>query len=572
MPRALAWIVGGLFTGLVLLLALQLLRRQPGDVTHAVSASPSGIPQGHVYSGVVEEPDNLNPFTTEGSAAWRYVLRFTHDTLLDTDPQDGTLRPCLAERFAVAPDGLSFTVDLRPDVVFADGEPLRREDVLFTWEVSRSPDIVLGFCGVGLSLVRDVELVGERTLRIHLKQAHFEATRIVGESWIVAQRRFFLDRVAALAAAQRVEPVPPVGSKAFGSLLAQIRGDSGPGTGPYRIGTDSEGRSTWRKGQELRLLRHEGSWWRRERPGTWNFAGVRLRFLHEPAAVTSAVLAREIDWYSQPDAEQLLAAQPGLQRDYRLVAYDSRNLGVFWVRWNCARPELSRPDVRRALGMLFDRTTIQQRYLPGHGPLAVALAKRSAPEYPHDLQPLPYDPPAARRLLRDAGFDPEAGRPLRFSLCVPAAGAAPWFRQIGEQVVDAAQKAGVQVQLQLLDAVGMQRALQGTDWGGVLQMVNFRTWVDPYDWLHSAGAFHETGCFDAEVDDLLAHARTELDAERRAGLLARAHRRVYELQPVSFLAHPLAVMLFNRHIQEATPGPIGLWPERFWVPVEFQRR
>ena len=39
-----------------------------------------------------------------------------------------------------------------------------------------------------------------------------------------------------------------------------------------------------------------------------------------------------------------------------------------------------------------------------------------------------------------------------------------------------------------------------------------------------------------------------------------------------FLAHPLAPMLINKDIEGVHSGPLGLFPERWWVPVELQRR
>ena len=58
---------------------------------------------------------------------------------------------------------------------------------------------------------------------------------------------------------------------------------------------------------------------------------------------------------------------------------------------------------------------------------------------------------------------------------------------------------------------------------------------------------------------------------------ARSRRRLREtilteLQPVAFLVHPLVCVLFNKHIQDAKPGVLGLYPERFWVPREWQRK
>ena len=75
-----------------------------------------------------------------------------------------------------------------------------------------------------------------------------------------------------------------------------------------------------------------------------------------------------------------------------------------------------------------------------------------------------------------------------------------------------------------------------------------------------------------EADRLATAARREPDANRRNELLRELHKVVNDEQPIALLAYPLVAILFNKHIQNAEPGPRGLWPERFWVPPEFQRR
>ncbi|MEY4829647.1 MAG: hypothetical protein RLZZ562_1443, partial [Planctomycetota bacterium] len=70
-----------LCVGALLLQALQP-NRDVAKVDPSAQDSEKA-PQGHVYTGVAEEPDSLNPFTTTSAVARRYVLAFTHDTLLD---------------------------------------------------------------------------------------------------------------------------------------------------------------------------------------------------------------------------------------------------------------------------------------------------------------------------------------------------------------------------------------------------------------------------------------------------------------------------------------------------------
>ncbi|MBK8099376.1 MAG: hypothetical protein IPK26_19890 [Planctomycetes bacterium] len=562
-----AKVAAGLVAALLLVvLAWSWPGRAPAVST--VPISTAGLPQGHVYTGVADEPHDLNPFLTTGAVARRYVLGFTHDTLLDSEPVEGKLRPALARAYTLHQDGRTVDFELRPDVVFADGEPVTPADVLFTWEVARTPDLVLGTIREGLGLIESATLLAAPTptLRVVLQNRHFAAVQAVGESWVVTQKRYWLRRVAELAAQDRIEPVPAPGQPGFGALLTRLTGETGPGSGPYAMAADTDGNPGLRPGIDLRMVRNEVCWRRREHPGSWNLGAIRLLF-RSPQAAFTALLAGEIDWYAYPDAVKLLEQRPELRDRYARHIYDARHLGLHVVVWNCRRPFLADPRVRRALGMLFDRAGIVDRLLEGCGKPAAAFGKLGAPEYP-PIQPLPYDLTQARALLRDAGYDSQGGRPL--SLQVLTSGSVG--RQIADVLVDAGKKIGVAIEVRVVDWNALTKAVGQHDFDAVIRMQGFRNWVDPYDTFHSGGGLNDAGWRNADADRLLKQARVELDDARRAAVYRQFHELVAQEQPMALLAHVFAPVLIDARLQDATPGPLGLWPERFWMPVEHQRR
>lgn len=544
--------------------ALSLLFVQPSAAPPVppMPAVLGGMPQGHVYTGILEEPESLNPFTTRSAVARRYLLGFTHDTLVDLDPATGMPRGALAEHFEVAPGADAVVFTLRDGVRFCDGAPLRLEDVRFTWEVAQSPGVVLGSIGDGLRLLREVEFEAGPPLRVRAKldRPHFAAAQAVGESWLVVQRRWVLDRIAA-AAARSGEPVPTPAEPRFGELLETLRDDPGPGTGPYRF-------AVWRKGQDVLLQRNELCWRRSVAAGTWNLGGIRILFTTSEAAQFGALAAQQVDFFQAQDLDGILARRPELAAHYRKVVYDPAGLVTFVVQWNLRRPLLQDARVRRALGMLFDRRAIVDQLLQGNGRPAVCFAKPGSAEFPAELEPLPFDPPEARRLLRDSGAaDREDGIVVR--LLVPAGMAL--FRRIGDLAVDAGRGVGVEVRVQELEFKTLLARRDGDDWDGALVNVSFRSWIDPYDLFHSSGGGNVVALRDQVVDELLEQARASSEPQRRAAVLQQVHRRLHELQPMALLVHPRAALLLNVHLENAEPGPLGLWPERFCVQPEWQR-
>lgn len=569
-------LVGGL--GLALGLSV-MLRQAPSAVapeSQAGSSAPlgvgaveyrGGIPQGHVYSGLADEPDAVNPFLAHGTTTRRYVLGFTHEGLLDIDPVTGELRPALASAYEPAADSMSCVFTLRDGVKFSDGSPVTMADVLFGWELAKAGHLQFGLVGDAFGRVASAEALSDRRLRLVWKEAHFAVLQAVGESWLVAKRQFFLDRVADLA--RRLgQPVPAVDTAAFAELLGKVKRVTGPGTGPYQLPSEGDEPTTWRRRQDLLLPRNPLHWRSALTPGTWNLAGIRLLFRAQESAPMEA-FAGTVDWYYDPGYKDLLARRPDLADRYRTMVYDYAGQPVLSMIWNCKHKPLDDVRVRRALAHLVDRAAIVRLFEDTARP-AVALTRPSAPDFPNGLQPPAFDGAAARRELREAGFDPATGKPLRLTVLSGS----------GNQVLNRAlalfqhqaTEAGIELTCHELDNTSFVAKKNEGLWDGLLTLRSLRTWGDPYDFVHTNGTDNEGHWSNPEADRLATAARREPDANRRNELLRALHKVVNDEQPIALLAYPLVAILFNKHIQNAEPGPRGLWPERFWVPPEFQRR
>jgi ABC-type transport system substrate-binding protein len=523
-------------------------------------------PQGHVWTGAAEEPGDVNPLTTASQVAKRLVLAYTHDALLDIDPVSGELRPALASAFELADDGRSCLFTLRDGATFADGAPVGMEDVLFGWELWTAKHLSMGHTGDAFARVETVEALDARRFRVTFRARHYAALRIVGTSWLVVQRKFFADRIKARLDAG--EAMPPVASRRFANLLDAIDRECGPGTGPYVLQNEAGGRQDWRQRQDVLLQRNEHCWRREVRPGTWNFGGVRLLF-RDQAGATNALLAGEVDWFSSPQLDQLLAAHPRLVSEYRRADYDYDLLGVFAVLWDCRRPPCDDVRVRRALAMLFDVDSILKSF-PTGASAAVAHAKPGRPEYPTGLGRMPYDIATARRLLREAGYDPALGRPLRLVL-VALDGIEP-LRRIRELFLADCERVGIELEVRPRDVAGYVAEKKQREWHGLLVQRYFRPWQDPYDFLHGDGVDNEGGFRDAEVDALLTAAQQELDPGLRAEAWRRAHTIAHAQQPMALLVHPVASILLHQSVQGEVRGPLGLSVEPAFVRPDQQRR
>jgi len=440
-----------------------------------------------------------------------------------------------------------------------DDAALSDADVMLPFELHRAGHLALGSVGDAMQHVRSAEVV-DGTLRVRFAGDHFDAATVVGEGWLVPSRAWLVARVRAQLDAG--EPLPPVASQRFAELAGRLQRETGPGTGPYTM--YAEGRSQWRARQQVTLVRNERSWRREARPGSWNFAAMRVLFRDQNAA-RNALLRGELDWYSGQDLDALQASHDLLARDYVRHRYDYPQLGVYRIVWNVRQAPFDRPAVRRALDALVDREALRVRF-----PDLVPARAHTKP-YAASCQSLPdpsFDPADARARLRQCGFDPNGGEPLRLRLL--ALTGTEVLEAITDTFRSAARTAGVELQVRELALAPFLAEMRRGGWHGLLVLESFLASGDPHRFLHSQGTNNHGGFADARLDQLLADARREVLADRRDALWQQAHLRAHELAPATLIAHPLATVLLHRRVQGCEPGRFGIRPEWGWVAPEQQ--
>jgi peptide/nickel transport system substrate-binding protein len=242
------------------------------------------------------------------------------------------------------------------------------------------------------------------------------------------------------------------------------------------------------------------------------------------------------------------------------------------VVWNHEKPHLRDKRVRRALTMLFNREDIGQKLLHGLGTPAVAWFKPGQPEYPARLRPWPFDPDAARKLLAEAGYT--SAKPLTVEIL--AIQGQDLYRRILEAAAPAFEQAGVQLVATGVTGSDLVARRGRGDWDGYLmQWSHGGPFIDPFDVFHSsqigAAGMNKGAYRNKKVDEILARARQEMDQDARVKLFQQFNSIFHEEQPITLLVHLRSAILLHRRFQDATPGALGLVPQRWWVRPEDRR-
>ena len=86
------------------------------------------------------------------------------DSLVTRDPDTLKWLPSLATAWKVSDDSLTIDFTIRQGVTFSDGSPLTADDVVYTFELARNPDLEDPGMKVGIEKL-DPRREGERLRR-----------------------------------------------------------------------------------------------------------------------------------------------------------------------------------------------------------------------------------------------------------------------------------------------------------------------------------------------------------------------------------------------------------------------
>lgn len=308
-------------------------------------------------------------------------------------------------------DQLSLSYRLRQGITWSDGTPLTAQDSVFSFDLSRSPDIPVA------------KALPQRT-------STYEALDEVTVKW-TGKPGYVPARFDSLFWA-------PMPKHAWGSispkeLLDSEQANERPlGWGPFVV-------SDWVKGDHITLVRNDKYF--RAQEGLPNFDQLVFRFLGEPADNNmEALLSGECDVVDQTSLlEEQLEPILELQRDKKLKAYIAQ--GPEWEQVNFGIKPVSyddgynafagdRPDffsdlrMRQAFASCMNRTEFLRKPLENQTSIPVGFYPEGHPYFLPDVQPLPFDPQAGIKLLEEVGWKELDGDPNTPRTAVAIAGVA----------------------------------------------------------------------------------------------------------------------------------------------------
>jgi len=500
---------------------------------------PIPIAGGEYSEGVIGQPMYVNPVLAAGNEADSDVAQLVYSGLFKHG-SNGEIVPDLAESYEVSKDGLTYTVNLKKDVKWHDGESFSLDDVIFTIQAIQDPafksPLRQNWQGVGM------EQIDDQTIRFTLP----------------APYAYFLNNLTIGIIPKHVwETVAPTNFSLAEYNLRPI------GTGPYQVSDfekDSGGMIL-----SLKLLANPDYYSQKPFIST-----ITFQFYPDEDSMIEDYNNKKIFGISSISSEKLGDIKSSRSTNI-LSASLPRYFAVFFNQQK-SKP-LADKEVRKALSMAVNRQDMVNKIFEGQGREIFSAIPSGNFGSTDDLKKYEFDPVKAEKTLEDAGwkkgddgFRAKSGQALEFTLVT-----TDW-----PQLLDTAN-----ILKSEWEAIGAKVEIDSESVGDIQQ--NFtrpreyeallfgQSWPTSEPDLYSF--WHSTQTKDpgrnlalysnADVDKILTSLREETDQGKRLELYKKFQQSVADDIPAIFLYSPNFIYVVSKKVQGINISSLVSSEERF---------
>jgi len=510
---------------------------------------------GTYIEGMVGQPHAINPLLCQYNEVDRDLCSLVFNGLFYLDAH-GLPRPDLAARLPdISPDGLVYTVTLRSDVHWHDGQPFTSDDVLFTISLVQDP----GFPGSEdlAELWRTVEIsrVNAYNLSFTLREPYAP----------------FADYLTlGIVPAHVLRSVSPADLALADFNLRPV------GTGPFQV-------------DEVAVLRGQVD--HVTLSSSPNYFGsqpfldkIVFKFFADDTAVFNAYRAGQVQGIARVSYSDLAH----LRQFPDLKVFSAPVAGYSMIFMNLSNPDVpffQDKQVRQALFLALDRNQLVEQAQGGQGIVMPGPILPDTWAFDPALPAIQPDPDKARALLDAADWriggsgistpgilnlaallPPDVrskdGKALGFTLLTNT---DPVHLEMAKTLAEQWKAIGVTVTVTAAPML-VPNYLAPRSYEAVLIDLSLAGDPDPYPFWHemqaSAGQNY-SGYKDRDMSEILEQARRTNDQSKRFQFYKRFQQMFMDEMPAIPLVRPIFTFAVDERVHEVQIGPLEYPSDRF---------
>jgi peptide/nickel transport system substrate-binding protein len=438
------------------------------------------------------------------------------------------IKPDLAETWEVSDDGLIYTFNLRDNLTFHNGDPLKAEDFVYTFNRTQDPALASPHASK-LSNITAAEAVDELTFQLTFS-APFGP---------------FLAVACSRGPGRALAPVPKRAVEEIGEdefLLKPV------GCGPFMLDPDtmdSQG------GFEMNAF--EG--WYAGRP---LLDKIIVKFIPEAASQANALAAGDIDMINEvpPQGWDQLEGADGVVLE--------QLPGTNWIglQFNTTKAPWDSIDARMAVAKAIDKDEFVEKARfgladPSHGAIAPAFAWAFVPLDEMEENPQAFNMDEAKTMAEAAGI-------LDTKPVLLTSSTADRNEQ---QLRNQLQDLGLDVQLDLVDAAAYNDRWEAGDYEWVIQgsVVDADPDDNDFNFFYPDGPWNTGKWNNDEAKQLLDLERSTSDQDARAKAFQDLLYLTQREAPVAFLYHQFDMVGYRDKVKGYVKIPEMRYLEGVWL-------
>nr|WP_315362769.1 ABC transporter substrate-binding protein [Cytobacillus firmus] len=460
--------------------------------------------------GVSGDPQNWDPIDTF-LLDWSTIGTSVFEGLVDRN-LGLEIQPGLAESWEYL-DDKTLQFKLRQGVTFHNGEPFNAEAVKFTFDRLLGEEGQKGPQYSNYTSIDSVEVVDEFTVNMKLKsQDPVLLTKLAGYGAVIVPPKYIAEK----------------GDEHFNNNPV--------GTGPFKM-------TGYKRDQEVVLEKNAEYW----KDGLPKLDKVVFKVIPEASTRLAELQTGKIDVMKRVEVAQADTVKESGFLELQEVGTPT----AFSLRFDTAKKPLDQKEVRQAINYAVDKEAIIDEILGGFGkPISTFQSDLSFGNNP-DLEPYPYDPEKAKKLLKEAGVS----EGTELDLFIP--GNDGNFKEIAQIVSFYLEEVGLKVNINSVDNTTLISDLIPNGNAGHMYRQGWGGWTLDFDntayLMYHEGEQWNPSFKDEKVEELLAAQRATVDQEEREKIFKELTEVLYDLAPELNLYSAVDLYGVNKRVQNFQP-------------------